>query len=80
MKGEWSIGALSIYFAAMPNGSPRFIAALASTHCPTDPFPILEPQDQENGKFHEVQERRATDFGAPKLRKGRSGKRNDGRN
>ena len=34
---------------------------------PTSPFTILEPQDQEIGKFCVGQERRATDFKAPKL-------------
>ena len=34
---------------------------------PTNIFPILEPQDQEIGEFYVVQERRATDFEAPKL-------------
>ena len=40
---------------------------------PTDPFTILVPQDQEIGQFYVGQERYATDFEAPKLRKGRSG-------
>ena len=34
---------------------------------PTNPFTILEPQDQEIGELYVVQERRATDFEAPKL-------------
>ena len=34
---------------------------------PTGPFTILEPRDQEIAEFDEVQERRATDFKAPKL-------------
>ena len=35
--------------------------------CPTGPFTILQPQDQENSEFYEVQKRRATDFEALKL-------------
>ena len=34
---------------------------------PTNPFTILVPHDQEIGEFYEVQERRTTDFEAPKL-------------
>ena len=34
---------------------------------PTNLFTILEPQDQVNGEFYLVQERRTTDFKAPKL-------------
>ena len=34
-------------------------------------FTNIDPQDQEIGKFYEVQEIRATDFEAIKLRKGR---------
>ena len=40
---------------------------------PTNLFTILEPRDQEIGKFYVVQERRETDFEAPKLWKGSSG-------
>ena len=40
---------------------------------PTDIFTIPEPQDQEIGEFFVVQERRATDYEAPKLWKGRLG-------
>ena len=40
---------------------------------PTDPFTILEPCDQEISSFYVDQKRRATDFEAPKLWKGRSG-------
>ena len=39
----------------------------------TYPFTILEPEDQETGEFWEGQERRATDFEAPKLWKGSVG-------
>ena len=42
-------------------------------HIPTDTFTIPEPQDHEIGEFYVVQKRRATDFKAPKLWKGRSG-------
>ena len=38
-----------------------------SASCPTNPFTISEPQDQEIVEFYVVQERRATDFVAPKL-------------
>ena len=41
--------------------------------CPTRPFTILEPQDQDIGEFYVVQERRTTDFEASKLWKGSSG-------
>ena len=34
---------------------------------PTNPFPILEPQDQEISEYYVVLECRATDFEAPKL-------------
>ena len=34
---------------------------------PTDPFTILEPQNQEISEFHVVQEERATDFEDQKL-------------
>ena len=37
---------------------------------PTRPFVILEPHDQEIGKFHVVLERRGTDFAAAKFLKG----------
>ena len=40
---------------------------------PTNRFTILEPRDQEINEFYFVQERRATDFEAPKLRKGSFG-------
>ena len=40
---------------------------------PTNLFTILGPHDQEIGEYYVVQERRATDFEAPKLWKGRSG-------
>ena len=33
----------------------------------TGPFTILEPRDQGIGEFYVVQERRETDFEAPKL-------------
>ena len=41
---------------------------------PTNPFTILEPHDQEIGEFYLVRELRATDFEAPKLWKGFSGR------
>ena len=41
--------------------------------CPTGPFTILKPEDQERGEFYVVKERRATDLEAPELWKGRSG-------
>ena len=34
---------------------------------PTNPFTILEPEDQGIGEFYVVQARRATDFKAPEL-------------
>ena len=37
---------------------------------PTGPFRILEPQDQEIGKFNEAQERPMTEFEAPYKGKG----------
>ena len=40
---------------------------------PTGLFTILKLQDQEIDKFHAAQERRATDFEALKLCKGRLG-------
>ena len=40
---------------------------------PTNPFTIFYPRNQEIGEFKVVQERRATDFEAPKLWKGSSG-------
>ena len=40
---------------------------------PTNHFTILEPQDQEIGEFYLVQERRGTDFKAPKSWKDSSG-------
>ena len=43
---------------------------------PTDPFSISEPQNQEIAEFYLVQERRKTDFEAPKLWKDRSGTQN----
>ena len=46
----------------------------AQVNGPTDLFTNLEPQYQEMGNYYAVgQERRATDFEAPKLWKGRSG-------
>ena len=38
---------------------------------PTNPFTILEPQDQEIAESYVIQQCRATDFEAPKLPKGR---------
>ena len=43
------------------------------TALPKNSFTILEPRDQEIDEFYLVQERRATDFEAPKLGKGSSG-------
>ena len=34
---------------------------------PTNPFTILQPQDQEIGELYVAQKHRATDFEAPKL-------------
>ena len=49
-------------------------AAMTSRKHPTDLFIILEPQDQEIGEYYELpEERRATEFEAPKLWKGRPG-------
>ena len=45
------------------------------TQDPTDPFTILEPRDQEIAVLYAAQERGATDFEAPKLWKGLSGKK-----
>ena len=42
-------------------------------HNPTNPFTILEPHDQEIDEFYLVQERRVTNFEAPKLGKSSSG-------
>ena len=39
----------------------------------TNTFTISEPRNQEIGEFYVVQERRATDFEAPKLWKVSSG-------
>ena len=39
--------------------------------CPTGPFTILSPQNQEIAEFYQVQERRAADIEAPKVWKGR---------
>ena len=54
----------------------RLILKLPSCECvgrvPTDPFTILEPRDQEIAEFYVARECLATDFKAPKLRKGRS--------
>ena len=44
-----------------------------SKYLPTNTFTVLEPQDQEIGECYVVQERRVTDFEAPKLWKGSSG-------
>ena len=41
---------------------------------PTSPPTILEPQNPRIVEFYVVQERRATDFNAPKLGKVSSGK------
>ena len=49
------------------------LAAVALTYLPTSSFPILEPQNPWIDKFYVVQQRRATDFKAPKLWKGSSG-------
>ena len=35
--------------------------------CPTNPFPILEPQNPLIDEFYVVQNPRTTDFKAPKL-------------
>ena len=45
--------------------------SIFSSH-PTNPFTILEHQDQEIGKFYVVQKRLTTDFEAPILWKGSS--------
>ena len=39
----------------------------------TGPSTILEPDNQEIGTFYVVEDRRAMDFEAPKLREGRLG-------
>ena len=36
------------------------------TDSPTDPFTILEPQNQGMGEFYVIQKRHSTDFEAPK--------------
>ena len=56
----------------MQYSNPPIPACLHARN-PTDPLSISEPPDQDNGEFYVVQERRAADFEAPKLRKGRSG-------
>ena len=53
--------------------SPCVSEVSQSRESPTNPFIILEPRDQEIGEFYVVEERRATDFEAPKLWKGSSG-------
>ena len=45
-------------------------------HLPTDPLIAFGPQDQEIGDLYVIQERRATDFDAPKSKKGGSGSAN----
>ena len=45
----------------------------SETNSPTNRFTILEARDQEIDEFYFVQERRPTDFEAPKLGKGSSG-------
>ena len=45
----------------------KVILYVTSIIIPTSPFTILVPHDQEIGEFYVVQERRATDFEAPKL-------------
>ena len=47
--------------------------ASIKTSYPTGLFPVFEPQYQGIGEFYVVHERRATDFEARKLWKGRSG-------
>ena len=59
-----------------PNQSPqKLTVCLSHGPCPTSPFTILEPQNPWIRQFHELQERQATDFKAPKLWKGSSGGR-----
>ena len=50
---------------------PNFFIII-SPSIPTDPFIILEPQEQEISEVYAVQDRRAADFEAPKLWKGQS--------
>ena len=49
------------------------------TAYPTSPFQILEPLYPWIDEFYVVQERRATDFKAPKLGNGSSGKQQKGK-
>ena len=51
----------------------RCVFHISDIQTPAVPFTISEPQNQEIGEFHGVQERRATDFKASKLCKGWSG-------
>ena len=46
---------------------------LLGSRIPIKPFTILQPHNQNISEFYVVQERRAGDFEALELRKGRSG-------
>ena len=50
-----------------------FFAPKMNRGCPDRHFAILGPREQKMGEFYARQERRAQDFDAPKLWKGRSG-------
>ena len=49
------------------------VFAVVLDKVPTSPFTTFEPQNPQIDEFCVVQERRATDFKAPKLWKGWSG-------
>ena len=59
--------------------TPSVPLSLPFFQSPTGPFTILQPHHQEISELYWVPERRATDFEAPKLRKGRSGVTASGR-
>ena len=54
-------------------GRAAYLGLASMARCPTDPFTVLGPCDQDFSELYAVQERDTTDFEAPKLWKGRSG-------
>ena len=55
------------------NSAGTNLGPFLAPYFPADPFKILDRQYLEISVFYLVQERRATDFEAPKLGKGQSG-------
>ena len=65
MKGPvWYLNSFLMVFC---RGTPPIMSARSSHNEPTDPFTVLELQDQEIGEIYVAQERHVTNCKAQKL-------------